>query len=204
MPVDRQIIEQQLAAIGEIDRWWNNAEARVLPDILGSEERILSIANGRLHERIRRSRSWLIVVTTHRLIALRDGNRLGRHQLEVPASEIGSVSHSTGVVRTTVTLATPERKYRIRVQKRDVTRLVSALSSLMNQRPARRAAAAGQPEEHAELLPVYDRIEMLEDEITRMRDQIDFMENLLRRRIPDLPRLEDAGAGPALPSSTQT
>lgn len=204
MPVDRQDIESQLAAIGEIDRWWNTAEARVLPDILGSEERVLAVVDGKLKEKLRRSRTWLVVVTTHRLIALRGGRlRLGRRQFEIPASELGSVSHHTGLMRTTVRLATPDRKYRIRVQKRDASRFVTALSALMN-RGARRGGAeqVGTPASSTAALGVaHDRIDILEDEIARMRDQIDFMENLLRKRMPDLPQLEEQRK-PALPTGS--
>lgn len=203
MPVDRQTIENQLAAIGEIDRWWNTAEARVLPDILGSEERILAVVDGKLNESLRRRRKWLVIVTTHRLIALRGGRiSLGRRQFEVPASEVGSVSHHTGLRGTTVTLATPERKYRVRVQKRDASRFVTALSSLMNRGGAQRTAPAQSTGSATDLSRLDDRLDMLEQEIERMRDQIDFMENLLRRRIPDLPQLEQPSK-PALPSGSE-
>jgi hypothetical protein len=200
MPVDKQTIEDQLAAIGEIDRWWNSTEARLLPDILGSEERILSIVDGRVKEGVRRSRKWLIVVTTHRLVALRGGERLGRRQLEVAFAQLGSISHSTGLFRATVTLSTPERKYRMRVRKQDALRFVNALSSLMN-RMGTRGRSALADEHVAELARVYDRVEMLEDELTRVREQMDFMENLLRRRMPDLPQLEERAKPPALPGA---
>jgi hypothetical protein len=199
MPVDKQVVESQLAAIGEIDRWWNTAEARLLPDILGSEETILAVVDGKLRERIRRSRRWLVVVTTHRLVALRGGRRLGRWQFEVPASELGSVSHHSGLLRTTVLLATPDQKYRLRVQKRDASRFVTALSALMNRGGSRNASIqAASPSSGS--AAVDDRIDLLEDEIARLREQLDFMENLLRRRMPEVPGLEEPKQPPALPT----
>jgi hypothetical protein len=201
MPVDKQTVEDQLAAIGEIDRWWNSTEARLLPDILGSEERILSIVDGRVKERVRRSRKWLIVVTSHRLVALRGGEPLGRRQLEVAFAQLGSISHSTGLFRATVTLSTPERKYRMRVKKKDALRFVNALSSLMNRMGTRARGELSPLVGEAELARVYDRIDMLEDELSRMREQMDFMENLLRRRMPDLPQLEQPQKPQALPGA---
>ena len=46
--------------------------------------------------------------------------------------------------------------------------------------------------QRADLEKVFDRIEMLEDEIDRMQKQVDFMEDLLKRRNIDVPLLEPA------------
>lgn len=50
MAVDRRTIEDQLIAIGEADRWWDQREVRELPHILNADERIRALATGWLSD----------------------------------------------------------------------------------------------------------------------------------------------------------
>lgn len=190
MPLDRSAVEDQLAAIGEGDRWWDRAEMRDLPSILQSGERILGVVAGKITRSLRPSgRAWLFVLTDQRLLGLRGGERLGRRQLEIGVRQITSLAHRSGLFRTKLTLTAAERRHRIRVTRGDSLKFIGALSAVINRGPAGVGAAlvpAGMAlVQHGELERVQERVDLLEDEVERLRQQIDFMEDLLRRR-PDL------------------
>jgi hypothetical protein len=202
MPVERSAIVEQLAEIGEADRWWGHPEMRELPDILNSEEKIQAVVTGKLKTRLPRMpqlRSWLMVVTDTRLICVRGGERFGRRQLDIPLKHITTLAHKTWMLRASVTIRTSsQRRHRIVIKQGDALKFIAALSSAVNRlspAPFMRGALPAPGVEYvlrADLEKVFDRIEMLEDEIDRMQKQVDFMEDLLKRRNIELMPMESA------------
>jgi hypothetical protein len=128
MPVDRRVIEEQLAALGEAERWWDQKELRDLPHVLAEDERIHALATGKVLMRPGRALKWLILVTSDRLVCLRADDRRGRRQLDVPIPEITSVSHRGGLRSTKIVLVRGKRKHRLRLAKADAQRVIAALA----------------------------------------------------------------------------
>jgi hypothetical protein len=206
MPVDRGAIDQQLRALGEASRW-NERELRDLPAVLHADETILAISRGKLARLRWMRRSWLIVVTSERLLCLRSSGRSWR-QLEVSASQIARVALRIGVFRGRVIVVTMGNTYRVLVPRADAYKLLAAISSIAQSgeqaisgfgptRVARRvidhmlampAAAldpqpAGPPVQRILPDPARERrLDMLEEQVQQLQQQVDFLEQLLRER----------------------
>ena len=210
MPLDRGTIEQQLHALGESPRWWDRRELRDLPGALNADETIKAIAVGKLFRPRLLRRPWLIVVTNARLLCLCSGTRMSRRQIELLAGEITRVWSGMGVFRSRVVVLAGGEKYRLIVRRTDAFKLLAAISNLVQARPeplhgAWPTAVAGRVVRHILALPTValqpeqekpvpppaqtmdeDRLAMLEDQVQRLQQQVDFLENLLRRRYPAL------------------
>ena len=223
MPLDHSIIEQQLAALGEPTTWWERRELRDLPSALNANEQIRAIAMGRLQRRGLFQREWLIVVTHTRLLCLQTGKRMGRRQLDLHAGQMTDVSIRTRVMRALVIVRGYDVTYRLRVRRSDAIKLVTALSQLLQPRDRRvtssgsptvmvgrvirhmlalPSAAVGDvplapPEPTAPLLPddVDRRLQLLEDQIQRLQQQMDFIEELLQKRAISTVRPEPQRVG---------
>ena len=210
MPLDRGIIEQQLHALGESPRWWDRRELRDLPSALNADETIKAIAVGKLFRPRLIRRPWLIVVTNARLLCIRSGSRMSRRQIELLAGEITRVWSGMGPFRSRVVVLAGGEKYRLIVRRPDAFKLLGAISALVQARPeplqgAWPTAVAGRVVRHILALPSValqpeaekpeppvppavdeDRLAALEDQVQRLQQQVDFLENLLRRRYPAL------------------
>jgi len=214
MPIDRGVIDQQLEALGESRHWWEQREMRDLPAVLHSDERILAIARGRIARLRWLRRSWLIVVTERRLLCLRSGNRQSWRQMEVNANQMTRVTLRIGPFRGRVVLVAGGHTYRLLVPKADGYKLLTALSGLRS--PAREALSGLRPTlmvrrviDHVLALPAAvlnpdtrdapvpsksadvaddERVQSLETELDELRQQVDFLEQLLRQH-------HGAGAG---------
>jgi hypothetical protein len=134
MPMDRGQIESQLREIGEGDAWWEVREFRDLPHVLQSGERIRCLLQGTLHgarrPRLRRQKPWLLVVTTERLVCLRQ-DRLGRQHLDLVPGAVTRVDLGSRFRRYQVTLHTARGSYRLRIARADTARFLTALAPLL-------------------------------------------------------------------------
>jgi hypothetical protein len=208
MPIDRGVIDQQLGALGESRGWWEQREMRDLPAVLHADERILAIARGKIARVRWLRRSWLIVVTERRLLCLRSGNRQSWRQVEVNADQMTRVSLRIGPFRGRVVLAAGGYTYRLLVPRATGYKLLHALSSIGS--PAREPLSGLRPTlmvrrviDHVLALPavalgpherekpapvikpgesvVDERVRSLESELDELRQQVDFLEQLLRQ-----------------------
>ena len=210
MPLDRGTIEQQLHALGESPRWWDRRELRDLPGAMNAGETIKAIAVGKLFRPRLLRRAWLIVVTDARLLCICSGTRMSRRQIELLAGEITRVWSGMGPFRSRVVVLAGGEKYRLLVRRADAFKLLGAISNLVQARPeplqgAWPTAVAGRVVRHILALPTValqpeqqkpdpppasrvddERLTMLEDQVQRLQQQVDFLENLLRRRYPAL------------------
>jgi hypothetical protein len=218
MPVDRGAIDGQLREIGEGERWWEQREFRDLPYILHPEERIRGIATGKLlgprRPRLLPTAQWLLVATSQRVICLKQ-ERFGRKQVDVQMGQIVGMQHTSRIRNAQITLETPQRKYRIRMEKADVFRFLGALAPLVTPlegqtqnagqpaaswlpgiaaaalprlpRLVSRVATTPAPDAvtRAELARVESSIERLENEVDRLQQQVEFLEKLLQQRSGD-------------------
>ncbi len=215
MPIDRGAIDAQLREIGEGDRWWEHREFRDLPHILHADEQIRGISSGKLltarRPRIRMMGSWLFVTTSQRLIALKQ-ERFARKQVEIAAGQVVRIHPSNRLRSCQIVIETPQRKYRIRVPKAEAFRFTGALSSLMPAPPAQPLAleadswfmgtmaalpgvsgfvdrVAGRTGEDFATRAHVERLEMnveaLQNEMERLRQQVGFLEELLRKQSED-------------------
>jgi len=206
MPLDRGIIDQQLQALGEGTRWWNQRELRDLPTVLNNDEEILAIARGKIARLRWLRRAWLVVVTDQRVVLLRSGGRSWQ-QFDVRGDHITRVSLRVGPFRGRVLFATAAQTYRVLVPRPDAYKLAGALSTFASAHAAlpsfaptrviRRVvdhvfalpAAALDPGTQKTALPpaardpgVQQRLDALEEEVNRLRQQVDFLEQLLHER----------------------
>lgn len=149
MPVDRGEIDAQLREIGEGERWWEQREFRDLPYILHADETIRGLANarilGRVRPRVRPGRRWLVVVTSERVICLRQ-ERFARKQIDIAPGQVAYVAQKSRLRSHQITIDTAQRRYRMRIPKDEAFRFGAALVSILPK-------AAG-PQLHPDLEPL--------------------------------------------------
>jgi Bacterial PH domain len=142
MPLDRGAIEAQLREIGESERWWEHREFRELPNVLHAEERIQALTSGSLNgarrPRMTPGGRWLIVVTTQRLLCVKQ-ERFARKQVDFSPAQIARIYQRSRLRTFDITIDTPLRTYRIRIPKMDALRFSGALGSLMAEPGAQEA-----------------------------------------------------------------
>lgn len=212
MPLDRGTIDQQLQALGEGSRWWDQRELRDLPAVLHADEQILAISRGRIARARWLRRSWLIVLTGQRLLFVHSGRRTSWRQLEVNVRQISRVSLRVGPFSGKVLVLAGGQTYRLLVPRADAYRLQSALVGLATSAgagapgfaPMRMVhrvidhvltlpAAAFAPEASVRSLPappslvpqiasLEERVQFLERELERLHEHVEFLEELLRQR----------------------
>jgi hypothetical protein len=140
MAVERSAIDAQLREIGEGEHWWEQREFRALPHILQPEEKIRGIVVGKLlaggGPRVRPAARWLVVVTEGRLIGVKQ-ERFARKQVEIPREQISRIVQGGRLSAYQITIETPQRRYRIRIPKRDAFRFAGALAPLVPDHPPR-------------------------------------------------------------------
>lgn len=211
MAIDRGILEQQLQALGEGSRWWDTRELRDLPAVLDPNERILAISRGKIARVRWLRRTWLIVVTERRLLCLRSGTRTSWRQLEVSARHVERVSLRLGLFRARLVVQASDHTYRLLVPKADAYKLEGVLAGLVTSAKVSRPGFAptrmvGRMIDHVLALPAVamspespkalpspprpkeappdERIQSMEGELEQLRQQVDFLEDLLRQRQP--------------------
>jgi hypothetical protein len=208
MPIDRGVIDQQLLTLRESSHWWDQREFRDLPAVLHADEHIIALSRGKL---ARFRRKWLIVVTDRRLVCMRSAGGTGWHQLEVSAEQIERAALRVGPFRGRVLVVAGGQTYRLLVPRQDAYKLMTALSDLGTHAndaltgfgPARMVrrvmdhvlalpAAALNPGVPVRVAVTTDtsatdrRFQALEDEVQELRQQVDFLEQLLRERHPSI------------------
>jgi len=208
MPIDRGVIDQQLQALGESPRWWEQRELRDLPSVLQTGEQIFAIARGKIGRPRWLRKSWLIVATERRLLCIRSARRSKWTQMEVAGNLFTRVTMRIGPFRGRVLVTAGGHTSRLLVPRADAYKLSAALSRLVPAakvstpafRPtqiARRVidhvlslpAVALGPDEPATPPPVVspdpvidEQVESLEQQLDELRRQVDFLEQLLHQQ----------------------
>jgi hypothetical protein len=209
MPIDRGVIDQQLQALGEGSRWWEHREMRDLPAVMHEDEQILAISRGKVARALKRlRRSWLIVVTQKRLLCIRSTGSSDWRQLDVNGAQIARLSLRLGPFNGRVLVLASGRKYRLLLPRDDAYRVVDALSKLGSR--ASESLTRVTPTlmvrrviDHVLALPVAalnpvadkpappvpsrqlvleERLHALELEVEELRQQVSFLEELLRQQ----------------------
>jgi hypothetical protein len=209
MPIDRGILEQQLDTLGGSARWWNERELRDLPSVLLHDETLAALARGKLGRLRFLRRSWLVAVTDRRLLCLRSGRGPGWRQFELGMEQVQRVGLRIGPFRGRVVIHTTAGSWRLLLPRHDAYEVYRALEAAarpalkVGRTTARRVvqrvidhilafpAAALEPEAPRRTLPppvapptdeVAERVESLQAETEELRQQVAFLEQLLRER----------------------
>ncbi|MGQ0561577.1 MAG: PH domain-containing protein [Gemmatimonadota bacterium] len=188
MPVDHVLLEQELAKLPESSRWVGRPEANHLAALLNADERVLLGVTGMLIESGKLAvRSWLLIVTSQRLLGLLKGGPEGLRKLELPVTSITAAYTNATLTHHEVIVESSGRKLLISgLRKESAIALSSALISQVALREqlqdAPRVAALATPAGavRAELSESRERIRQLEAELQKAREHIDMLENTLR------------------------
>ena len=133
MPVDKSVVDAQLEKLGEFDQWFTKKEIRYLPEVLDEDEEIKAITSG-VHE----GHTWLIVVTTRRILFLNKKLLYGLEQMEIPLAQITSVSFKTGLMFGEIEVDSAGSKKKIEtISKKDVSKVAATISDLVKNIHAR-------------------------------------------------------------------
>jgi hypothetical protein len=128
MPVEKSVVEMQLAFLGSFSRWGTKKEIGYLHEVLVPDEGILAITSG-FHD----GNTWLVTVTDRRVIFLDKGMVFGLKQMEMPLSQISAVSHKVGLVLGRIEVSTSGGSKVIdNIDKTDVVKVAQILSDLIN------------------------------------------------------------------------
>lgn len=178
MPVDRRVVEEQLKNLGDFHRFFTSKEIRYLPEVLVEGERVYGVTSGFFE-----SKTWIIVITNMRLIFLDKGMFFGLKQVDMPLSQIDSISHKTGLLFGEIAVATAAGAKTIgSITKKDVVKIASIISGLIHghgEPPAPQAAATDARPPADDLVSQFERLATLyekgaltEDEFHRSKARL--------------------------------
>ena len=128
MPVDKRLVDEQLQALGDFHQFFTSKEIRYLHQILVPGETLHGITSG-FYE----ARTWVIVITNMRLVFLDKGMFYGLKQVDMPLSQVDSISHKTGLFFGEIEVATASGSKTIgKITKRDVVKVASIIAGLIH------------------------------------------------------------------------
>lgn len=145
MPVDKTKVKDQLDALGDFSRFLTSSEIGYLPQILNQGEIVHGITSG-----IFEAKTWIIVVTDRRLLFLDKKLFVGLTQVDIPLSQISSVTHTAGWFFGEIEVSTSSGAKSIgNVSKKDVVKIANIICGLIQDqsrlRPQRSMAALEEP-----------------------------------------------------------
>ena len=127
MAVDKKVVDEQIKNLGEFHQWFTKKEIKYLPEVLDEGEEIKAMTSGYYE-----GNTWLIVVTTRRVLFLDKGMIYGLKQMEMPLAQITSVSHKTGLMFGEIEIDTAGGKKKIEtISKKDVIKVAAIISDLV-------------------------------------------------------------------------
>lgn len=138
MPVSKEVIDEQLQSVPRTQEFFTKKEIAFLPEVIAEGEVIKAIHSGTYE-----GNTWLIVVTTRRLLFLDKGMFYGLKQVELPLSQISGITYKVGLLLGKIMISTSGGNQVIdNLQKLEVTPLANLISDLVEgTRQASRAVA---------------------------------------------------------------
>jgi hypothetical protein len=129
MPVDKKIIDEQIAALGDFYKLFTKKERNYLHEIMTPGETIHAMTSGLLN-----GNTWLVTVTDKRVLFLDKGMIYGLKQMELPISDISAISHEIGLLYGKIQVATSGGISLIEmIDKKDVKKVAEAISDLVKE-----------------------------------------------------------------------
>ncbi|MFC1807880.1 PH domain-containing protein [Candidatus Omnitrophota bacterium] len=140
MPLDVNIVAEQIKQLGDFHEYFTKKEIAYLPSILNEGEKIHAMTSG-LYE----GNTWLIVVTNNRLVFLDKGMIYGLKQVELPLYQISGIAHKTGIAFGKIEISTSAGSKTIdMILKQYVVKVTQTISDLARQASAKPATQAPQ------------------------------------------------------------
>jgi len=128
MAVEKCIVDQQIANLGDFDEWFTKKERKYLHEVMSPGEIIHAMTSGLLD-----GNTWLVTVTDKRVLFLDKGMIYGLKQVELPLSHISAVSHNTGLMFGKIEVSTAGGTKLIdMIKKKDVPKVAQIISDLVN------------------------------------------------------------------------
>lgn len=158
MAVDKQIVDQQIAALGQFSQWFTKKELRYLPEVMVPGEIVMGLTSG-----LYQNNTWLIAVTNRRVLFLDKGLIYGLKQLELPLAQISAIAHKTGLLFGTISISTSSATEAItQIVKADTVNIANIISSLVADwhKPKSSSHSVTQP---TDLISQLERLAALKD-----------------------------------------
>jgi hypothetical protein len=129
MAVDKSIIDLQIKELGQFDKFFTKKEINYLPEVIVPGEIIRGLTSGS-HD----GTTWLIAITTKRLLFLDKGMIYGLKQMEMPLDKISSISYKTGLLFGEIQISTSGGTKKVElIDKKDVSKIAQIISDLLKQ-----------------------------------------------------------------------
>lgn len=142
MPLDKSIVDAQVEALGDYGSFFTKKERKYLPEVLDENEVLKAMTSGTLD-----GNTWLICVTTKRVLFLDKGMVAGLKQKDLLLEHITAVSSKTGFLMGEISVATSGGSHEIKnIEKKYVPMVTSVLNDMLRNKsaaPAQAAAPAG-------------------------------------------------------------
>lgn len=151
MAVDKSVVDEQIARLGDFDKWFTKKERNYLHEVLGPGETIHALTSGILD-----GNTWLVTVTDRRVLFLDKGMVFGLKQVELPLAHISAVAHKTGLMFGKIEVSTAGgAKCISMIEKKDVPKVAKIISDLVLEASAPLSG-------HVETAPQQDIVSQLE------------------------------------------
>jgi len=179
-------------ATNSAQRWLGRIELSVLQELLRPGEKVEQLASAKVLVTTQPSvRAWLIALTNTRLLCIKGGTLHARRVLDLPHQAIVSVSRVNRILSSEVIVATAHGRVRISLPR---SQAVALAEGLIARHSAQFVAPAdlsliGDPRADEPLPGPRDRsridqleetVDQLEQELSAVRQQVDFLEELLK------------------------
>lgn len=145
MTVDKSIVDEQIKALGNVDSYGTKKEIKYLPEIMMPDETILGLCSGMMD-----NNTWLCAITDKRVIMLDKGMITGLKQLEIPISQIKSVSFKTGIIFGELLVDSGGQIKKLeKMLKTDAPKMASILTDLLHNKGTQHSQATASPNSSA-------------------------------------------------------
>jgi hypothetical protein len=159
MAVDKSIVDDQIAKLGDFDRWFTKKERNYLHEVMSPGETIQAMTSGYLD-----GNTWLVTVTDKRVLFIDKGLIYGLNQMELPLSQIRSISHKTGIIFGKIEVSTGGgTKIIDNIEKSDVKKIAQIISDLIN-KPKEINTAQAQVKSNDDVVSRLERLAALKNQ----------------------------------------
>ena len=152
MPVDSSVVQKQIEALGKIDSFGTKKEIKHLPELLSEGEEIKALCSGLMD-----GKTWLCVVTDVRFLLVDKGLIGGLSLLEMPISQVKSISYKTGFLFADLLIDTGGQIKKLEnLTKEDAPKVAAIVSDLLHRK--KESAPAPKAQDDSDIVSKLERL----------------------------------------------
>jgi hypothetical protein len=185
------MMKARMANVAAVEGLWlmeaRGTDIRALNDLLLTDEEVLLVGSGYVvREGVLAIRRWIVAATNERLLCVRRGV-IAPRVITIPRKGILSVSASRSLLGWQLVVSTGHGEVRIQAGRDTCLGLQQVLATTVTMPERMSRLGSVQPDgvqlsQSARVEYLENALERLETEVARLQQQVDFLEDLMKRR----------------------